>query len=100
MGELHLEIIVDRMKREFKVETNIGKPQVAFRETITKKCIIDYVHKKQSGCLPLRYNCKDISYFEHNGFLYLSKNCFVPNGISSAILHSIRKSLAIFSSKS
>jgi elongation factor G len=49
MGELHLEIIVDRMKREFKVETNIGKPQVAFRETITKKCIIDYVHKKQSG---------------------------------------------------
>jgi len=49
MGELHLEIIVDRMKREFKVEANIGAPQVAYRETITKVGEIDYTHKKQSG---------------------------------------------------
>ncbi|MEJ0062528.1 MAG: elongation factor G [Alphaproteobacteria bacterium] len=49
MGELHLEILVDRMKREFKVEANVGKPQVAYRETITKKTSIDYTHKKQSG---------------------------------------------------
>lgn len=49
MGELHLEIIVDRMKREFKVEANVGAPQVAYRETITKKTEIDYTHKKQSG---------------------------------------------------
>ncbi len=49
MGELHLEIIVDRMKREFKVEANIGAPQVAYRETITQKADIDYTHKKQSG---------------------------------------------------
>ncbi|MFA7277208.1 MAG: elongation factor G [Pseudobdellovibrionaceae bacterium] len=49
MGELHLEILVDRMKREFKVEANIGAPQVAYRETITKSAEIDYVHKKQSG---------------------------------------------------
>jgi elongation factor G len=49
MGELHLEIIVDRMKREFKVEANVGAPQVAYRETITKACEIDYTHKKQSG---------------------------------------------------
>ena len=49
MGELHLEIIVDRMKREFKVEANVGAPQVAFRETITKSYEIDYTHKKQSG---------------------------------------------------
>ncbi|MDD9332715.1 MAG: elongation factor G, partial [Bartonella sp.] len=49
MGELHLEIMVDRMKREFKVEANIGAPQVAYRETITKPCEIDYTHKKQSG---------------------------------------------------
>jgi elongation factor G len=49
MGELHLEIIVDRMKREFKVEANVGAPQVAYRETITRKCTIDYTHKKQSG---------------------------------------------------
>ncbi len=49
MGELHLDILVDRMKREFKVEANIGAPQVAYRETITKEFEIDYTHKKQSG---------------------------------------------------
>ena len=49
MGELHLDIIVDRMKREFKVEANIGAPQVAYRETITRKAEINYTHKKQSG---------------------------------------------------
>jgi elongation factor G len=49
MGELHLDIIIDRMKREFKVEANIGAPQVAYRETITQKGEIDYTHKKQSG---------------------------------------------------
>ncbi len=49
MGELHLDILVDRMKREFKVEANIGAPQVAYRETITKLHEVDYTHKKQSG---------------------------------------------------
>ena len=49
MGELHLEIIVDRMKREFKVEANVGAPQVAYRETISKISDVDYIHKKQSG---------------------------------------------------
>ncbi len=49
MGELHLDIIVDRMKREFKVEANIGAPQVAYRESITKVTKIDYTHKKQTG---------------------------------------------------
>ena len=49
MGELHLEIIVDRMKREFKVEANVGAPQVAYRETITAPYDVDYTHKKQSG---------------------------------------------------
>ncbi len=49
MGELHLEIIVDRMKREFKVDANIGQPKVAYREAITKSSEIDYTHKKQSG---------------------------------------------------
>jgi len=49
MGELHLDILVDRMKREFKVEANIGAPQVAYRETITKVAEIDYTHKKQTG---------------------------------------------------
>ncbi len=49
MGELHLEIMVDRMKREFKVEANVGAPQVAYREYLAKKVDIDYTHKKQSG---------------------------------------------------
>ncbi len=49
MGELHLEILVDRMKREFKVEANVGAPQVAYRETITREVDIDYTHKKQTG---------------------------------------------------
>ena len=49
MGELHLEILVDRMQREFKVDATVGAPQVAYRETITKAASIDYTHKKQSG---------------------------------------------------
>ena len=49
MGELHLEIIVDRMRREFNVEANVGKPQVAYRETIRNKAEYEYTHKKQTG---------------------------------------------------
>jgi elongation factor G len=50
MGELHLDILVDRMKREFKVEANVGKPQVAYRETVRKKVEkVEYTHKKQTG---------------------------------------------------
>jgi elongation factor G len=50
MGELHLEVLVDRMKREFKVEANVGKPQVAYRETIRRAVMkVDYTHKKQTG---------------------------------------------------
>jgi elongation factor G len=49
MGELHLDIIVDRMKREFKVAANVGQPQVAYRETLTQAAEVDYTHKKQTG---------------------------------------------------
>src|SRR5439155_24293928 len=50
MGELHLDILVDRMRREFSVEANIGKPQVAYRETVRRAVEkIDYTHKKQTG---------------------------------------------------
>ena len=49
MGELHLEILVDRMKREFKVDANVGQPQVAYRETISSQVEVDYTHKKQTG---------------------------------------------------
>ena len=49
MGELHLEILIDRMKREFKVEANVGAPQVAYRETLRAATQVDYIHKKQTG---------------------------------------------------
>ena len=49
MGELHLDILVDRMRREFKVEANVGQPQVAYRETFVKQTEVDYTHKKQTG---------------------------------------------------
>src|SRR5256885_244021 len=49
MGELHLEILVDRMKREFKVEANVGAPQVAYRESLARPVELVYTHKKQSG---------------------------------------------------
>ena len=49
MGELHLDIIVDRMRREFKVDANVGMPQVAYRETVSKTANVDYTHKKQTG---------------------------------------------------
>jgi elongation factor G len=49
MGELHLDILVDRMKREFKVEANVGAPQVAYRESLAREVDVDYTHKKQSG---------------------------------------------------
>ncbi len=49
MGELHLEIIIDRMRREFKVEATVGQPQVAYRESLKRAAEIDYTHKKQSG---------------------------------------------------
>jgi len=49
MGELHLDILVDRMRREFKVEANVGAPQVAYRESLGREIDVDYTHKKQSG---------------------------------------------------
>src|SRR6202008_4656729 len=50
MGELHLDILVDRMKREFKVEANVGKPQVAYKETIKRMVdSVEFTHKKQTG---------------------------------------------------
>lgn len=67
MGELHLEIIVDRMKREFSVECNVGAPQVSYREAITQAAEVDYTHKKQSGGsgqyarIKVKFEPKDLS---------------------------------------
>ena len=49
MGELHLDIYVERMRREYKVEVEVGQPRVNYREAITKRATFDYLHKKQSG---------------------------------------------------
>ncbi len=49
MGELHLDIYVERMRREYKVEVEVGQPRVNYREAITKRAAYDYLHKKQSG---------------------------------------------------
>jgi elongation factor G len=77
MGELHLEIIIDRMQREFKVEANIGQPKVAYRETITRSYEIDYTHKKQSGgagqFARVKINFEPLAEDEEGDYSFVSK---------------------------
>merc|ERR1712241_798955 len=79
MGELHLEIIVDRMKREFNVEANVGAPQVAYREAITSSAEVDYIHKKQSGGsgqyakVKIIFEPKDMDYEDNMDFEFASQ---------------------------
>ena len=86
MGELHLEILVDRMQEKFKVDASVGAPQVAYRETITNQTTVDYTHKKQSG--GAGQFCKIVLEFEPlekgSGVLFESKKIVggrVPKGI-------------------
>jgi len=78
MGELHLEIIVDRMKREFNVEANVGAPQVSYREAITKPATVDYTHKKQSGGsgqfakVKIEFEPKDMDDEENSDFEFIA----------------------------
>merc|ERR1712241_576403 len=78
-GELHLEIIVDRMKREFNVEAIVGAPQVSYREAITQKAEIDYTHKKQSGGsgqyakVKIIFEPKDMDYEDNMDFEFASQ---------------------------
>merc|ERR1711884_667391 len=91
MGELHLEIIVDRMKREFNVECTVGAPQVSYREAITEVAEIDYTHKKQSGGsgqyakVKIIFEPKDTS--DDNLFEFVSeiKGGAVPKEIESVL---------------
>ena len=93
MGELHLEIIVDRLKREFKVEANVGEPQVAYRETITKPCDIEYTHKKQSGGAGqfARVKIKFEPTEDHTGFEFI--NTVVGGNIPKEYIPGVEKGL-------
>ena len=79
MGELHLEIIVDRMKREFNVECTVGAPQVSYREAITASAEVDYTHKKQSGGsgqfakVKIRFDPKDMTEEDNMDFEFVSE---------------------------
>ena len=81
MGELHLDIIVDRLLREFKVEANVGKPQVSYKETITEAVDVDYKHKKQSGGSGQYGHVKIKVYPRESGSGYEFKNSVVGGAI-------------------
>ena len=93
MGELHLEIIVDRLKREFKVDANVGEPQVAYRETITKPCDIEYTHKKQSGGAGqfARVKIKFEPTEDHTGFEFV--NTVVGGNVPKEYVPGVEKGL-------
>ena len=93
MGELHLDIIVDRLKREFKVDANVGDPQVAYRETITKPCDIEYTHKKQSGGAGqfAKVKIKFEPTEDHTGFEFL--NTVVGGNIPKEYIPGVEKGL-------
>ncbi|GHD04629.1 elongation factor G [Zhihengliuella salsuginis] len=94
MGELHLDILVDRMKREFKVEANVGKPQVAYRETI-KKAVdkVDYTHKKQTGgsgqFAKVQVAFEPLDTQENDGELYEFKNAVTGGRIPREYIPSV-----------
>lgn len=93
MGELHLDIIVDRLRREFKVDANVGEPQVAYRETITKPCDIEYTHKKQSGGAGqfARVKIKFEPTEDHTGFEFV--NSVVGGNVPKEYIPGVEKGL-------
>lgn len=92
MGELHLDIIIDRMKREFKVEANIGQPQVAYRETITQLAEIDYTHKKQSGGSGQFARVK-IVFEPHEGDEFIFESKIVGGAIPKEYIPGVKKGI-------
>ncbi|WP_406604245.1 elongation factor G [Bartonella gliris] len=92
MGELHLDIIVDRMRREFKVEANIGQPQVAYRESITKTAEIDYTHKKQSGGAGQFARVK-IIFEPHDGDDFIFESKIVGGAVPKEYIPGVQKGI-------
>lgn len=92
MGELHLDILVDRMRREFKVEANIGQPQVAYRETITRAAEIDYTHKKQSGGSGQFARVK-IIFEPHSGDDFIFESKIVGGAIPKEYIPGVQKGI-------
>ncbi|WP_455474970.1 elongation factor G [Bartonella sp. B30(2025)] len=92
MGELHLDIIVDRMRREFKVEANIGQPQVAYRESITKTAEIDYTHKKQSGGAGQFARVK-IIFEPHDGDDFIFESKIVGGSVPKEYIPGVQKGI-------
>ncbi|WP_455476639.1 elongation factor G [Bartonella sp. B41] len=92
MGELHLDIIVDRMRREFKVEANVGQPQVAYRESITKVAEIDYTHKKQSGGAGQFARVK-IIFEPHEGDDFLFESKIVGGSVPKEYIPGVQKGI-------
>ncbi|PYE85204.1 elongation factor G [Phyllobacterium leguminum] len=92
MGELHLDILVDRMRREFKVEANVGQPQVAYRETITRAAEIDYTHKKQSGGSGQFARVK-IIFEPHEGDDFLFESKIVGGSIPKEYIPGVQKGI-------
>lgn len=93
MGELHLEIIVDRLKREFKVECNVGQPQVAYRETITRDAEVDYTHKKQTGGAGQFARVKMILHPAERGAGLVFENKIVGGAIPKEYIPGVQKGI-------
>ncbi|HEX3499758.1 MAG TPA: elongation factor G [Stellaceae bacterium] len=93
MGELHLEIIVDRMKREFKVDANVGAPQVAYRETITRVAEVDYTHKKQTGGSGQFARVKIRFEPEQPGFGFEFKSAVVGGNVPKEYIPGVKKGI-------
>lgn len=95
MGELHLEIIIDRLKREFKVEASVGAPQVAYRETLSESVEVEYIHKKQTGGAGQFAHVKFLFEPLEKGREFLFKNKIVGGAIPKDYIPGIAKCLEV-----
>ncbi len=93
MGELHLEIIVDRLKREFKVDCNVGQPMVAYRETVTRDATVDYTHKKQTGGAGQFARVKIVVHPAEQGEGFVFENRIVGGAVPKEYVPGVQKGI-------